>query len=75
MRVFSKLASLAAMTALLATTGLVAAASSAQAAYLSHQPDANGDYAPADAWSPSNVELYAPGGVERFLELEEEDGS
>jgi hypothetical protein len=75
MRVLSECAGLTAMIALLTTTGLVAATSNAQAARMSHHADAYGDLPPADAWAPSNVQLYAPGGPERYFELAIEDAS
>jgi hypothetical protein len=54
---------------------LVATTSNAQAARMSHHADAYGDLPPADAWAPSNVQLYAPGGPERYFELAIEDAS
>lgn len=75
MRTISKYAGLAALVIIVASGSLAIAPTVAKAAQTGHEPDVNGELRPADAWAPTNVQLYAPGGVERYLELETQEGS
>jgi hypothetical protein len=75
MKVITKYAGLAALVIIVASGSLATATTVAKAAQTGHDPDVNGELRPADAWAPANVQLYAPGGVQRYFELGTQEGS